>query len=476
MLLFNCDQILPVQHRLLVFTGPEAVRAHHWALPEKEYIDQALENNQKLILLNRFTQCDIVVIPDSLKADHALLEEWRVCGYTIHETACRNKWQEIILVDYTGQEAWIAALVEGIALSNYQFLKYYSKPEDKQYAFQRLGIYKGNNDLIRRVNALVYAVSVARDLVNEPVSYLNAPQMAEDLSVYGREAGLTVEILDEIQIESLRMGGLLAVNQGSIDPPRFIIMAWEPVNAVNSKPLVLIGKGLTYDTGGLSLKPTSGSMDEMKSDMAGAAAVAGTLIALARLNLPVRVVGLIPATDNRPDGNAYAPGDVIRMHDNTTVEVLNCDAEGRLILADALSYAKKYEPELVIDLATLTGAAQVALGSQAAAVLATADDPVVDQLIGAGFTVHERLVRFPLWDDYAQLLDSEIADIKNIGGRYAGIITAGKFLEHFTGYPWMHIEIAGTAFLNTRESYRGLGGTGTGIRLLIEFITKHYQL
>ncbi|MCX6223842.1 MAG: M17 family metallopeptidase, partial [Bacteroidia bacterium] len=288
--------------------------------------------------------------------------------------------------------------------------------------------------------------------------------------------GLSVEILDKTQIESLRMGGLLAVNNGSIDPPRFIIMTWEPENYVNDSPLVLIGKGITFDTGGLSIKPTPGSMDEMKCDMAGAAAVAGTLIALARMNLPVRTIGLIPATDNRPDGNAYAPGDVIRMHDNTTVEVLNCDAEGRLILADALSYARKYQPELVIDLATLTGSAQVALGSQASVIMGTAPDGTFDQLIQAGFSVHERLVRFPLWEDYAKLLESEIADVKNIGGRNAGAITAGKFLERFTGYPWIHIDIAGTAFLTSRESYRGIGGTGTGVRLLLEFITQYYQL
>jgi len=200
------------------------------------------------------------------------------------------------------------------------------------------------------------------------------------------------------------------------------------------------------------------------------------MIALARMGLPVRTIGLIPATDNRPDGNAYAPGDVIRMHDNTSVEVLNCDAEGRLILADALSYAKKFKPELVIDLATLTGAAQVAFGSQASAVMATAPDETVEDLIQAGFSVHERLVRLPLWEEYAKLIESDIADLKNIGGRYGGAITAGKFLEHFTAYPWIHLDIAGTAFLTSRESYRGIGGTGTGVRLLLEFITKHYQL
>jgi leucyl aminopeptidase len=476
MLLYNCDQIIPIQNRILVFAGTEEVRAHEWSSTEKEYISLCLDNNQKMIVLNRLSQCDVVVLADALKTGNSLLEEWRVCGFDIHEMACRNKWQEMVIIDHTGLSAWIEALVEGIALSNYQFLKYYSKPEDKKHSFQRLGIFNGDPSMIRLVNTRIHAVTIARDLVNEPASYLNAPQLAEDLAGLCHETGLTAEVLDKTQIESLRMGGLLAVNRGSIDPPRFIILKWEPENPVNETPLVLVGKGITFDTGGLSIKPTAGSMDEMKCDMAGAAAVAGTLVAMAGMNLRVRTIGLIPATDNRPDGNAYAPGDVIRMHDNSTVEVLNCDAEGRLILADALSYARKYQPGLVIDLATLTGSAQVALGSQAAVIMGTAPDEIFDQLIQAGFAVHERLVRFPLWDDYAKLLESEVADVKNIGGRYAGAITAGKFLERFTGFPWIHIDIAGTAFLSSRESYRGIGGTGTGIRLLIEFITKYYQL
>ncbi len=476
MLLYNCDQIIPNQNRILVFGSADEVRAHEWPATEKEYINLSLDNNLRQILLNRFTQCDIVVLPDPAKKGDSLLEDWRIYGFDIHETACRNKWQELVIFDHTGHADWIAAMAEGIALTGYQFLKYYSNSDEKKHSLQRLGIFHGDSAMIRNINARVHAVSIARDLVNEPVSYLTAPQLGEDLAGLCHEAGLSIEILDKTQIESLRMGGLLAVNRGSIDPPRFIILSWEPENPVNESPLVLVGKGVTFDTGGLSIKPTAGSMDEMKCDMAGAAAVAGTLFAMAQMNIQVRTIGLIPATDNRPDGNAYAPGDVIRMHNNTTVEVLNCDAEGRLILADALSYARKYQPGLVIDLATLTGSAQVALGSQASVIMGTAADEVFETLISAGFSVHERLVRFPLWDEYAKLLESEIADMKNIGGRNAGAITAGKFLEKFTDYPWIHIDIAGTAFLTTRESYRGIGGTGTGIRLLLEFITKYYQL
>ncbi len=476
MLLYNCDLILPAQNRILIFTGADEVRTQEWPAAEKEYISLCLDNHLRLILLNRLSHFDIIVIPDPVKKGDALLENWRTSGFEVHDIACRNKWEEAVIVDHSGQPAWVEALAEGIALSSYQFLKYFSKPEAKKHSISRLGVLNGNAATIKNLNARIHAVNLTRDLVNEPVSYLNAPQLGEDVAALCHETGISVEILDKTQIESLRMGGLLAVNQGSIDPPRFIILTWEPEHAVNEAPLVLVGKGVTFDTGGLSIKPTPGSMDEMKCDMAGAAAVAGTMIGMARMGLPVRTIGLIPATDNRPDGNAYAPGDVIRMHNNTTVEVLNCDAEGRMILADALSYASKYEPGLVIDLATLTGSAQVAIGSQGSVIMGTAPDDTFNQLIQSGYSVHERLVRFPLWEDYAKLIESEIADVKNIGGRNAGAITAGKFLERFTSYPWIHIDIAGTAFLPARDSYRGLGGTGTGVRLLLDFITKYYKL
>ena len=270
-----------------------------------------------------------------------------------------------------------------------------------------------------------------------------------------------------------RSGGLLAVNRGSIDPPTFSILEYKPSKKVNKKPVVLVGKGVVYDTGGLSLKPTKGSMDEMKSDMAGAATVAGAIYAAAKAELPVHIIGLIPATDNRPDGNAYAPGDVITMHDGSTVEVLNTDAEGRMILADALSYAKKYKPELVIDAATLTGSAQRAVGKHAIVAMGNAESLWMQKLAQSGDSVYERIVEFPFWDEYADDMKSDIADQKNIGGANAGAITAGKFLEKFTDYPYIHMDIAGVAFLGEKFSYHGKGGTGIGVRLLFDFL-KNY--
>ena len=211
-------------------------------------------------------------------------------------------------------------------------------------------------------------------------------------------------------------------------------------------------------------------MDTMKSDMAGAAAVAGAMYAIAKSNLPVYVIGLIPATDNRPDGNAYTPGDIVTMHDGSTVEVLNTDAEGRMILADALSYAKRYEPELVIDIATLTGAAARAIGPLGMVGMKVKSGGEFEKLKIAGDNVFERIVEFPMWDEYSEQLKSEIADMKNIGGVDAGAITAAKFLEHFTDYPYIHLDIAAPSFLNKANSYRPVGGTGVGVRLFFDFI------
>ena len=230
---------------------------------------------------------------------------------------------------------------------------------------------------------------------------------SEEIKKIGKEAGFGVEVLTKKKIEALQMGGLLAVNQGSFDPPTFNILEWNPKNAKNKKPYILVGKGVVYDTGGLSLKPTKNSMDEMKCDMAGGAAVAGAMYAVAKNNLPIHVIGLIPATDNRPSGNAYAPGDVVKMHNGLTVEVLNTDAEGRLILADALSYAIKYKPELVLDLATLTGAAVRTVGKHATVILGTATDDTKNKIIDCGFSVFERLIELPLWEEYDDEIKSD---------------------------------------------------------------------
>jgi leucyl aminopeptidase len=374
----------------------------------------------------------------------------------------------------TGRPALIAAIAEAIPLSNYQFLKYKSKKETNSLATATVvSELKDGSKIVERSSKIVAATLIARDLVNEPVITLTAEALANRAVELGKEYGFATEVFNKQKIRSLKMGGLLAVNTGSIDPPTFTIMEWKPKKASNKKPVILIGKGVVFDTGGLSLKPTPNSMDSMKSDMAGAAAVICTLCAVAALELPVHVIGLVPATDNRPGGNAYTPGDVITMYDGSTVEVLNTDAEGRMILADALAYAKKYKPELVIDLATLTGAQVVAVGYHGSAFMGTAATETKQALQGAGARVYERLVELPLWEEYKDQLKSDIADMKNIGGSSGGCITAGKFLEQFTDYPWIHIDIAGPSFLPSSDSYRGKNGTGVGVRLLTEFLSNY---
>ncbi len=293
---------------------------------------------------------------------------------------------------------------------------------------------------------LTDSVYLIRDLINEPVNHLNAPAFAEEIKKIGKLGGFRVEILNKGKIEALKMGGLLAVNKGSVDPPVFCILEWKPEKALNQNPVVLIGKGIVYDTGGLNIK-TGDYMENMKGDMAGGAAVTGVMYTIARTGIPLHVIGLIPATDNRPGGNAFTQGDIITMFNKMTVEVGNTDAEGRLILADAISYASKFKPELIIDIATLTGSAAMTFGIQAIAVMGNAGRKYFDLLREAGNEVYERTAELPFWEEYGELIKSDIADLKNIGGREAGAITAGKFLENFAEYPLIHLDIAGPGLL-----------------------------
>ena len=397
------------------------------------------------------------------------LEKMRLAGNSVRKQLDK-KADNLTIV---GNGASTLALVEGFMLSNYQFLKYFKEAEEMKYALVGVEV-KGDFTAkqISDLNNTVKAVYWARTMVNEPVNFLNATQLATEIEALGKEANFSVKVLGRKEIEDLKMGGLLAVNKGSIDQPTFTIMEYKPANPINKKPIVLVGKGVVYDTGGLSLKPTAGSMDSMKSDMGGAACMAGTIYAAALNEVNVHVIGLVPATDNRPGGNAYAPGDVITMYDGTTIEVLNTDAEGRMILADAIAYATQYDPEVIIDAATLTGAALVVAGDMASCIMGN-DEQTIDAIIASGYNVHERLAKLPFWDDYKDLLKSNIADMKNIGGRFAGTITAGKFLEHFAKAPYVHIDIAGPAWMDAPRDYKVNGGTGSGVRTLVDFLTNY---
>ncbi|MBP6304018.1 MAG: leucyl aminopeptidase [Bacteroidia bacterium] len=415
-----------------------------------------------------------VIKIDTSKAEYFGLEQARKAGNTLNKYLNGLKVKEASFYNATHSDKLTTAFAEGLVLSNYEFLKYKSK-EARGKSLAKLNIDQRNADknALDAMSKTAEAVFFSRTLINEPLSYLTATQLSKDIAAAGKKYGFKVDIYNKKKIESLKMGGLLAVNRGSIDPPTFTILEYKSPKAKNKKPVVLVGKGVVYDTGGLSLKPTPNSMDQMKSDMSGAAAVAGIFIAAAQQKLPVHIVGLIPATDNRPGMNAYVPGDVIKMMSGLNVEMLNADAEGRMILADALHFAKKYKPELVFDFATLTGAAVRAIGSLATACMGTADEAVMKKIDVSANNTYERLIHFPLWDEYGDWIKSELADINNVGPGEAGHITAGKFLQHFTDYPWVHFDIAPTAFVMKEDSYRGKYGTGIMVRMVTDFL-KNY--
>lgn len=460
----------PTPNRLYICTQPEDVEALVLTENEAEFVAQQKKLKKDFVVLTRIGQFVALQFVKHDEVPAKRLESCRKAGAAVASEVNALGIKELGIIDTGGFWHECMATAEGLALASYQFLKYRKDAEDKANSLKEIRIFssKANTDETEKLNILVRATCFARDLVNEPVNKLNAVGLAEALSTRMREAGGKAEVLNKKKIEALKMGGLLSVNLGSPDPPTFTILEWKPANAVNSRPVILVGKGVVYDTGGLSLKPTSG-MDTMKCDMAGGALVGAAIAAIAEAGLPVYVMALVPATDNRPDGNAYVPGDVITMFDGTTVEVLNTDAEGRLILADALAYARKFDPMLVINFATLTGAAARAIGPQGIVAMQVNAQNEFDTLAVCGERVYERLVQFPMWDEYREMLKSEIADLKNIGGADAGAITAGKFLEHFTDYPFIHCDIAGPAFLDKRDNYRGIGGSGVGVRLLFEF-------
>lgn len=447
---------------------------NEFSLPDKvnDYIvSQFKDKDKKKLTYNYIGKYVSILIVDLKKDKDALAEEIRRHGAAVADGVNAAGGNEIYIYNQTKLADLSLAAAEGIALGNYQFIKH--KPTAQKSANTLKQIIIANTNInpnkVNELNIICQATCTARNWVNEPVNILNATGLANEFKRLGKEAGFKVDVLNKSKIVELKMGGLLAVNAGSVDEPTFTIMEYKPKNAKNKKPYVLVGKGVVYDTGGLSLKPTANSMDSMKCDMAGAAAVGCTMYAIAKAKLNIHVIGLVPATDNRPGFNAFAPGDIITMMDGSTVEMLNSDAEGRMILADALHYAKRYTPELTIDLATLTGAAVAAIGSSAMVGMGNANPRQTDKLKTSGFTTHERIAELPFWDDYWDLLKSDIADQKNIGGPYAGSITAGKFLEKFTNYPYYHLDIAGPAFIGAKDGYRQKGGTGVGVRLLFDF-------
>ncbi len=369
-----------------------------------------------------------------------------------------------------------ARLASGIRLRTYSFTKYKSKPaKTKELAGVKVltASVAAAKNRYGALDAVATGVHLARDLVNEPANILHPESFASEIKKLSKH-GLIIEVLDEKQMKKLGMGALLGVAQGSRRKPRLCVMRWEG-GKKGDQPVAFVGKGVTFDTGGISIKP-SGGMEDMKGDMGGAACVTGLMAALAGRKAKVNAVGIVGLVENMPDGNAQRPGDVVTSMSKQTIAVLNTDAEGRLVLADALWYTQdRFKPKFMVNLATLTGAILVALGKEHAGLFSN-DDKLSEQLAGAGQDTRERVWRMPLAPEYDKLIDSDIADMKNIGGRLAGSITAGQFLQRFVNdVPWAHLDVAGTAMDAVKSSINQSWGSGWGVRLLDQLVARHYE-
>ena len=411
-------------------------------------------------------------------ASESVLDSWRTAGARARKDSAAQGAEEVAVFfsPESDSEAAAAALIEGALLAGYQFNKYRSNAkgsaQPKFLTLFRPGL-KTAGPLLRSLHqaqTVSAAVFLARDLVNEPPSVATARFLGEQAEEHCRGQGLSTEVWNKKKIEAMKLAGLLAVNRGSHEEPRFIKIRYQPARR-SKKKIALIGKGITFDSGGLSLKPPK-SMETMKLDMAGGAAVIATMSCLPKLNLDVEVTGYVPTTDNLPGDNAQKPGDVIRYLNGKTIEVLNTDAEGRLILADALALAAEQKPDSMINLATLTGACVVALGPRVAGLFSN-HQPLADALLRSAMDTGEKLWQLPLVKEYKDMIKSSVADIKNIGGAHAGAITAALILQEFVGdLPWAHLDIAGPAFAESESSLGPKGGTGFGVRTLVKFLTS----
>lgn len=449
------------QLHLLINATDEVLNQYPKSVAES--MKEAFEKKKnKVTVLNGEEQQFLIALP---KTDP---ESLRLAGAFVFQTLKNENCKEVTIDEVKDlTELQRFAFLEGLLLSSYSFTKYKKEKSESAIKISCSSKFIDEQSL-SELQKMAEAVSLTKTMVNEPPQFMDALRFADYAVEAGKKFGFETEILGKAEIEKLGMGGILAVNRGSSVPPTFNILHYKPEDAVNEKPLVLVGKGVTFDTGGYSIK-VGGNMTSMKSDMAGGAAVLGIVSAAAANKLPYHIIGLVSATDNKISSDALVVDDIITMMDGTTVEVQNTDAEGRLVLADALTYAKRLNPELVVDMATLTGASVAITGSFGIAMAGNNQD-FMDQLKVSGEETYERLIQLPFWTEFEDLLKSDIADLKNIGGPIGGATTAGKFLEHFTDYPWIHLDIAGASFVNDAKGYRQSGGTGVAVRLLYQFI------
>jgi leucyl aminopeptidase len=373
----------------------------------------------------------------------------------------------------------LQAAVEGVLLGVYRFQKYQTEQRTSQNTEHIQFLHKRAQDTefqvaLRRGTIMAEATNFARDLVNEPPAVLTPEEMARRAAAMAQQTGMECTILERPQLEKLGMGGLLAVATGSTQAPRCIILRYRGAPDTSRQSVALVGKGVTFDAGGLSLKTASG-MERMKGDMGGGAAVIGAMQAIASLKPTINVLALVPATENMPDGASYHPGDILRLMNGKTVEIVNTDAEGRLALADALSYAVQEGSSPIIDIATLTGSCHIALGGKRAGLFCN-NDLLSAALLQAGESTGERFWPLPLDDEYQENIKSQVADIRQTGGRYGGAINAAKILEHFIGNArWAHLDIAGMEFVESEHHFMQHGATGFGVRVLAEFVLRQAE-
>ena len=414
------------------------------------------------------------------KVEDLTVETVRDTGAKISRSAKKHSHVATTVVDQVpegvDQVAAAQAFAEGLAMGAYTYTEFKSAPEKSD--LKKVTVLAGAAKITKAVAlgaAVGEGVALARDLVNEPGGSLTPPKFAAQVQRMARRVGLKVKVMDKAAIEKAKLGGLLGVNQGSTHPARFVELTYEP----DVKPkgtIAYVGKGITFDAGGLSIKTGNGMMT-MKCDMGGAAAVIGAMSVLPAAKPPVRVRAYLPMTDNMLGGNAIRPGDVVKLRNGKTMEILNTDAEGRIILADALSLASEAKPDAIVDLATLTGASMVALGPKIAGRMGN-DENWIDQVGAAAENAGERTWHLPLPADYRKMFDSSVADIKNIGGPYGGSLTAGLILQEFVGegIPWVHLDIAGPAFSDSADKLHPKGGTGFGVRTLVRLAQDYAKI
>ena len=377
---------------------------------------------------------------------------------------------DLSLLDESSVNKWVLAFTVAVGEAIYQFDSY--KKISTTQSLVRVNYYSSHaiSESLHKAEAMLYGMNLCKDLGNSPANICTPTYLATTAKKIATELGVSAKIMSKEEIKQLGMNAFLAVAQGSTTDAQLIELSYQGAAVTNEKPIVLVGKGITFDSGGISLKPGAG-MDEMKYDMCGAASVIGTFAAAVKLKLPINLVVIVPTCENMPAGNALKPGDIIKSMNGLSIEVLNTDAEGRLILCDALSYAERFQPAAVIDVATLTGACIIALGHVAQGVLGN-NQNLIDQLMKAAQNINDKTWQLPLFEEYKEQLKSNFADLQNIGGRPAGTITAAAFLSYFTeNYPWAHLDIAGTAW----KSGNNKGATGRPVPLLLQYLIERSE-